>query len=266
MRNFRLHAVTAIVVLFLSSSIGYADIPNAYWDVHVSGTTVSITIEIAGGFELVSVDCPPGVTVPLNNPDTVAFTYGVVQNGPDPEETYVRTEFGERQSCEGGHGGISNRYRATMTYTDTVPGNRIYEFKLSSFNFFGETDSVIHYIPYTINPNGVVWVEDGWPYGATYAGDNDTWNWINSTPSPFSGLSAHQSSVVDGSWEHRAYWGANLIEYGVDGTAGQRYMGLLPAAGEWGEARGGSSTRGARGEARQRDVSCETSWNEMAPV
>jgi hypothetical protein len=37
----------------------------------------------------------------------------------------------------------------------------------------------------------------------------------------------------DGSWEHRAYWGANLIPYGQDGTAGRRYLGPLPPAGQW---------------------------------
>ncbi len=31
-----------------------------------------------------------------------------------------------------------------------------------------------------------------------------------------------------GSWEHRAYWGENLLNYGTDGTAGRRYMGPLP--------------------------------------
>jgi len=34
-------------------------------------------------------------------------------------------------------------------------------------------------------------------------------------------------------WEHRAYWGANKITYGVDGTVSRRYMGALPAAGQW---------------------------------
>ena len=37
----------------------------------------------------------------------------------------------------------------------------------------------------------------------------------------------------DGSWEHRAYWGANLIGWGTDGTASRRSMGALPAAGQW---------------------------------
>ena len=37
----------------------------------------------------------------------------------------------------------------------------------------------------------------------------------------------------DGSWEHRAYWGANLITYGGNNTAGRHYMGPLPAAGQW---------------------------------
>ena len=38
---------------------------------------------------------------------------------------------------------------------------------------------------------------------------------------------------VAGSWEQRAYWGANLIAWGVDGTASRRYMGPLPATGQW---------------------------------
>jgi subtilisin family serine protease len=37
----------------------------------------------------------------------------------------------------------------------------------------------------------------------------------------------------DGSWEHRAYWGANQIDWGVDGTVSRRYMGPLPTAGQW---------------------------------
>jgi len=37
----------------------------------------------------------------------------------------------------------------------------------------------------------------------------------------------------DGTWEHRAYWGNNSIGYGSDGTASRRYMGPLPAPGQW---------------------------------
>src|SRR5437773_419033 len=37
----------------------------------------------------------------------------------------------------------------------------------------------------------------------------------------------------DGTWEHRAYWGANNIIYGIDGTSTRRYMGALPPAGQW---------------------------------
>jgi RHS repeat-associated protein len=37
----------------------------------------------------------------------------------------------------------------------------------------------------------------------------------------------------DGNWEHRAYWGANNIGWGIDGTESRRYIGPLPAAGGW---------------------------------
>ncbi|HTL67392.1 MAG TPA: S8 family serine peptidase [Lacunisphaera sp.] len=36
-----------------------------------------------------------------------------------------------------------------------------------------------------------------------------------------------------GNWEHRAYWGANLISYGNNGTASRWSMGALPATGQW---------------------------------
>jgi hypothetical protein len=34
-------------------------------------------------------------------------------------------------------------------------------------------------------------------------------------------------------WVSRAYWGANLIGWGADGTTQRHFMGPLPASGEW---------------------------------
>ena len=34
-------------------------------------------------------------------------------------------------------------------------------------------------------------------------------------------------------WNHRAYWGANTINMGTDGTTSRHYMGPMPAAGQW---------------------------------
>jgi RHS repeat-associated protein len=42
-----------------------------------------------------------------------------------------------------------------------------------------------------------------------------------------------QWQADDSSWEHRAYWGADSLAYGTDGTASRRRMGALPAAGGW---------------------------------
>ncbi len=38
---------------------------------------------------------------------------------------------------------------------------------------------------------------------------------------------------TDGSWEHRAYWGANTMVYGTSGTVSRYNAGALPAAGQW---------------------------------
>ena len=37
----------------------------------------------------------------------------------------------------------------------------------------------------------------------------------------------------DGTWEHRAYWGEDLISGGTNGTNSRRRMGDLPQAGAW---------------------------------
>jgi hypothetical protein len=126
-------------------------------------------------------------------------------------------------------------------------------------------------------PQNAAWVDDAVPAGAAVVSNGgDSWNWVSSNPSPYSGALAHQSAIAtgfhqhyfqgaastltvdvgdtlfayvyldpanppnalmlqwnDGSWEHRAYWGPNLIGLGVDGTASRRFMGPLPPVGVW---------------------------------
>ena len=130
---------------------------------------------------------------------------------------------------------------------------------------------------FSANSPNIVWVDDAIPAGASASADGgDSWNWITSNPAPFSGATAHQSSLAAGShqhffdnatatlsigtgdvlyayvyldpanppsevmlqwnngtWEHRAYWGANSIGYGTDGTPTRHYMGPLPPLGQW---------------------------------
>ena len=52
--------------------------------------------------------------------------------------------------------------------------------------------------------------------------------------------SAHLPSEIMLTWtdetlsgEHRAYWGANNLLYGTDGTASRYHIGALPSAGVW---------------------------------
>jgi hypothetical protein len=125
----------------------------------------------------------------------------------------------------------------------------------------------------------VLFVEDALPAGAVGAGVGEGWNWVNASPSPFSGATAHQSALASGfhqhyyynatglgiatgdkmltyvfldpanppteimlqwldgqnSWEHRAYWGANVTNtgIGVNSTAHAQYKGALPLNGQW---------------------------------
>ncbi len=53
----------------------------------------------------------------------------------------------------------------------------------------------------------------------------------------------------DGSgWDHRAYWGANNLTYGTDGTVSRHSMGALPATGQWVKLAIPASAVGAEGK------------------
>jgi hypothetical protein len=52
-----------------------------------------------------------------------------------------------------------------------------------------------------------------------------------------------------GNWEHRAYWGENLIAWGADGSAGRMRAGDLPTAGEWVQLTLPASLVGLEGQA-----------------
>ena len=126
-------------------------------------------------------------------------------------------------------------------------------------------------------PSDCVWVDDALPLGAQPGSNGgDSWNWVSSNPTPYSGALAFQSTIAsgehqdyfldatttlsvatgdtlftyvyldpanvpsevmlqwnNGSWEHRAYWGADLVGWGTDGTVSRVYMGPLPATGQW---------------------------------
>src|SRR6202022_4622666 len=75
----------------------------------------------------------------------------------------------------------------------------------------------------------VVWVEDSVPAGAAVAGDGgDTWNWISSNPTPYSGALAHQSALAAGLHEHYFYGATATLAVAVGDTL-FAYVYLDPA-------------------------------------
>lgn len=54
--------------------------------------------------------------------------------------------------------------------------------------------------------DGTVWVEDSVPTGATASSDGgDSWNWVTSSPSAYSGTSSQQSNIYSGEHQHFFY-------------------------------------------------------------
>src|SRR5439155_24315882 len=56
---------------------------------------------------------------------------------------------------------------------------------------------------FNANSPNIVWVDDSVPAGATTGADGgDSWNWVNTSPAPYSGTLANQSGVAAGSHQH----------------------------------------------------------------
>jgi uncharacterized protein (TIGR03437 family) len=53
---------------------------------------------------------------------------------------------------------------------------------------------------------------------------------------------------IDNGWEHRAYWGANNINFGTNGTDSRRFVSALPAAGQWARLEVPASQLGLEGK------------------
>jgi hypothetical protein len=51
-----------------------------------------------------------------------------------------------------------------------------------------------------------------------------------------------------GNWDHRAYWGENLIAWGTDNTVSRQYMGPLPPPGRWVRLEVPAATVGLEGQ------------------
>jgi hypothetical protein len=77
-------------------------------------------------------------------------------------------------------------------------------------------------------PMTVVWVDDTVPAGATQAADGgDSWTWITSNPTPYSGTRAHQSSWNAGEHQHK-FQGATAVMIPPAGSTLFAYAYLDP--------------------------------------
>ena len=233
-------------------------------------------------------------TMPVNSGDTL---YAYVYLDPSNMPTEVMIEWREGTSWEhraywgsnilgyGTDGTASRRYMGALP----AGGGWVrLEVPAGFVGLNGTTVNGMNFMLYgghatwdrtgkTASPD-LDWVDDAVPTGATTASyGGDSWNWVSSTPTPYSGSLVHQSAIVAGahyhyfydatqtmrvntgdtlyayvyldpnnmpsevliewregaSWEHRAYWGANTLAYGTNGTASRYYMGALPAGGSW---------------------------------
>jgi hypothetical protein len=75
------------------------------------------------------------------------------------------------------------------------------------------------------------------PLGLPEEGD-ELYAWVYLDPSnPPTEIMLQWHDGVGGTWGHRAYWGANAIPWGTDGSPSRRYAGPLPLAGSWQQLR-----------------------------
>lgn len=71
----------------------------------------------------------------------------------------------------------------------------------------------------------------GWGEGLTLGAGDKLFTYVYLDPANVP--SEIMLSWKSDTWEHRAYWGADRISYGTNGTASRYYAGPLPVSGQW---------------------------------
>jgi len=69
---------------------------------------------------------------------------------------------------------------------------------------------------FNANSPNIPWCDDAVPAGATTGADGgDSWNWVSSNPTPFSGTLAHQSAIAAGEHQHFFYNATATLSVGI---------------------------------------------------
>ncbi len=107
-------------------------------------------------------------------------------------------------------------------------GKYAVDISAANASVFRKVRTIIPTAAYSGNGD-TVWVEDALPAGASPSADgSDSWNWVGTSPNPFSGSLSHQSNI--GAGEHQHYFsGANPPLVVNPGDVMVAYVYLDPA-------------------------------------
>lgn len=175
------------------------------------------------------------------------FGDGTNGSGPSPSHTYnstgsktvrltVTDDSGALNVVTTALNVMSTPQALDMVWVDDkVPTNAIAAGSGESWNWNSSNPAPVSGIAVHTSPNKLG-MHQHYFYGASDTmtiGDGDTlFTYVYLDPNNLpSELMMQWNDGQD--FEHRAYWGANSIGWGENGTPSRMYMGALPAAGQW---------------------------------
>jgi murein DD-endopeptidase MepM/ murein hydrolase activator NlpD len=227
------------------------------------------------------------------------FAYAYIDPNNVPSELML--QWNDGSVWRNAYWGADNITSVSRTFVGALPASGQWvrlEVAASVLGLEGKTVSGMAFNAYggrvtwdragkTVNTTPVeIWVDDSVPAGATTTGFGEGWNWISSNPSPFSGLSAHQSNIVAGLHNHYFFGATQTLAVGTgeelfasvyidpnnvpselmlqwnDGSAwrnaywgadnitsvSRTFVGPLPASGQWVQLKVAASVLGLEGK------------------
>jgi hypothetical protein len=241
-----------------SLSAGTHSIKASYMGDATNGGSTSATLSQVVSTKIASTTAVASSVSPSTVGVNVTFTATVTASAPTGSVAF--TADGTTLSGCGAvalPSGTANSKTATCSTASLIAG--IHSIVATYSGDTANNGSSSAALSQVVNSTTTVWVNDALPSGAQAVASTDGWNWVSSSPTPYSGTRAHQSALLsglhqhtftgatatlnvavgdslfayvyldpanppsevmlqwnDGTWEHRAYWGANLIGFGTD--------------------------------------------------
>ncbi|HXS68320.1 MAG TPA: glycoside hydrolase family 9 protein, partial [Candidatus Polarisedimenticolia bacterium] len=145
------------------------------------------------------------------------------------------SDGGTNGGTNGGSTGTNGLTNVTSWFDDALPSGAAPDWNVDTWNWVGsnpapESGTLAHQSAIAAGMHQHFFTSASQTMSVNTGDTLYTWVYVDPANVPSELMLQWNDGTT---WNHRAYWGANNIQMGTDGTTSRHYMGPMPTAGQW---------------------------------